>query len=412
MILNFHGGVRPDERTVYDTHNIEYITDCSAVCISANDDAYAVIDAGTEVKKGTLVGYSDETPVYAPISGIFRGKGNISGGEYFVIVSDRKNEESAPFEPESRALTSLSREDITESAKKLAIYDARSGMPLWRLLEKLQKCRRVVIDCTESDAKSAINYRLCVEKAKSIVGGAKILLQATGALKCVFAVEYYRTEPIEALAEFAYDDKLFAAATLAEKYPYTDSSLMYALYIKTLKSGEAALDKGVLIVSAETACALYDAMVSGMPQTVRYISYCGRDASSGGNICVPRGITLRDILLCFDSNDKNSVNIENSLLSGKRFESAVSDSTRAIINVIPDEKPRAVCVSCGKCIEACPVRLVPRDVLTGTNTKLEKRCIECGACEFICPSGIPLLKLIKNKEEPDMPEENNLTEVE
>ena len=394
MILNFRGGVRPDQRTIYAKQKIKYVNDLQALCIEAKDGAEAAIKAGSAVSKGTLIGFSEDTPVYSPVSGLFRGIGIISDGRYFVIVSDGKRTEDIPFEPETRPLDTLTHDDITESAKKLAIYDSRTGQPLWKLLENAKKCRRVVIDCTESDPKSAINYRLCIEKAKSIVGGAKILIRATDALKCVFALEHYRNAPVEALSEYAYDERLFAAAPLEEKYPYTDSVLMYALYIKTLKNGETPLDHGVLIVSAETACALYDAMVSGMPQTGRYIAYCGETLASGGNIYVPRGATLRDISALFAPSAKGSVTVENSLLSGKRVIGAISDSTRAIITAKPKSKPRALCISCGKCVESCPAGLVPRDILTSKKNNLSRYCINCGACEFVCPSGIPLAGLI------------------
>jgi electron transport complex protein RnfC len=409
MILNFRGGVRPDHRTIYAKQKIKYINDMAALCIEARDDARAAIKAGDAVYKGTLIGHSDDTPVYSPVSGIFRGVGTISDGRYFVIISDGKGIESAPFEPETRPLDSLTHDDITEAAKKFAIYDSRSGLPLWKLLENAKKFKRVVIDCTESDPKSAISYRICIEKAKSVVGGAKILVRATDALKCVFAIEHYRNVPVSALAEYAHDERLFAAAPLAEKYPYTDSALMYALYIKTLKKGETPLDHGVLIVSAETAAALYDAMVSGMPQTGRYIGICGEDLASGGNVYIPRGATIRDISALFAPSDKDSVTVENSLLSGKRVVGAINDSTRTIITVKPKTKPRALCVSCGKCIEVCPVGLVPRDILSSNNNTLSKYCTRCGACEFVCPSGIPLARLINKSAETA---KNKTTEVE
>ena len=97
---------------------------------------------------------------------------------------------------------------------------------------------------------------------------------------------------------------------------------------------------------------------------------------------------------------------------GKPFVGAISDMTRAIITVKPDSKPRALCVACGKCVEVCPVGLVPRDILSVKKNTLSRYCIECGCCEFVCPSGIPLVKLIKNNAEAVVDDENDDTEVE
>ena len=395
MILDFPGGARPTERTHLGKKEIEYITDCSAICINAGYDRELLCAVNEQVKRGTLIGKNGETPVYSPISGIFRGVMVLEGVEYFVVTADGSEGEEHYFEPESRPLTELTFEDIKESAKKFAITDTRSGIPLWKLLERTNgNCTRVVIDGTESDAASAINYRLGIEQAKAIVGGAKILLKATGALKCVFAAEYYRSAAFAEIAKYASDEKIFAMAQLDEKYPYGDFALMYALYVKKLNKGQTALDEGVLIVAPETAIALYNSMISGIPQLDRYVTVCGDGIKNGANLCVPRGITLRDISNICGGLKEGHFFAENSLLSGKTITGAVCDGTHALIAVKPTERTRTDCIACGECAEVCPVSLIPRDVLAGDGKRMVKYCIGCGACEYICPSNIPLLALI------------------
>lgn len=398
MILDFKGGVRPDERTRFGKKKIEYVPSVSAVCIKADPTSRAYIESGSEVLRGTLIGETDGTPVFSSIAGVFNGLTEIEDELYFAIVNKGQSGEEIPFSPETRSINELTNEDVATSARKFGIIDMRSGQPLWKLIEKANGCRRVVIDCTESDSKSAINYRLCLEKAKSAVGGAKVLLKATGALKCVFAAEFYRKGAFSSLLEYASDEKLFAMAELNEKYPYGDNALMSAIYLKELKSGETPIDKGILIVGIETAVALYDAMTSGMPFVDRYISVCGNGIENGGNFKAPRGITIRDISSLCGHRIPGSVLVENSLLSGSVAKGAVSDTTSAIISVFPERKKRTSCISCLKCIEVCPVGLIPSDVLFGDPRRLRKSCIECGCCEFICPSGIPLLSLINREE--------------
>ncbi len=398
MILNFPGGARPVERTHLGKKEIKHVTECSATCLRAERDRELTCAINQQVKRGTLIGKNGETPVYSPIAGIFRGVMVLEGVEYFVVTADGSDGEEIPFEPESRSLNELGFEDIKESAKKFGIADTRSGIPLWKLLESVNgKCTRVVIDGTESDASSAINYRLGIEQAKAIVGGAKILLKATGAIKCVFAAEYYRSAAFAEIAKYATDDKIFALAQLDEKYPYGDFALMYALYVKKLNKGQTALDEGVLIVAPETAIALYNSMISGMPQLDRYITVCGDGIKNGANLCVPRGITLHDISNICGGLEESYFFAENSLLSGKPISGAVYDSTHALIAVKPTERISTDCIACGECAEVCPVNLLPSDVLAGDGKRMNKYCIGCGACEYICPSNIPLLALI-NKE--------------
>ena len=70
------------------------------------------------------------------------------------------------------------------------------------------------------------------------------------------------------------------------------------------------------------------------------------------------------------------------------------------ISFKPEE---TVCIRCGKCVEACPVGLMPfaiaSQVRDGDYHEMKKLhvldCIECGSCAYICPARIPLLDYCK-----------------
>lgn len=57
------------------------------------------------------------------------------------------------------------------------------------------------------------------------------------------------------------------------------------------------------------------------------------------------------------------------------------------------------CIRCGMCEQACPVGLLPQQMLwAAKNRELDAAelhnlndCIECGACAYVCPSRIPLV---------------------
>lgn len=397
MVLNFHGGAKINAERLFAQAEIKNIDTCSAICIAAGKESEISIPVGEDVLVGTLLGFSDGTPVYSSVAGRFNGLLELEGNEYFVVMNGGETGQEQIYEPETRALTDLSREDIIFAARQFAVIDPRSGRPLWELLSQAENCGRLVIDCTEPFAHSAINYRLCIEKSKSLVMGSKILLHCISALKCVFAVEQSKKSVTPALSEFANDDKLFAIAPMEEKYPYGDRGLMYGIYVKTLAENQTAVDQGVLIVGAEAAIALYDSMISGIPQTYRYITLCGDGLENGGNFKVPRGITMHDIAEICGGLPENKLLIENTLLSGSPIGGVINDSTMAIIAYEPKERKRTECISCGGCSGACPVKLFPNEILLG-NKSLKEKCIACGACEYICPCGIPLLELIQKEE--------------
>jgi electron transport complex protein RnfC len=61
------------------------------------------------------------------------------------------------------------------------------------------------------------------------------------------------------------------------------------------------------------------------------------------------------------------------------------------------------CLRCGKCIEVCPVNLMPTRL--SQYSKLQRFedaeasgilvCMECGCCAYECPANIPLVQWIK-----------------
>ncbi len=397
MILNFQGGVKIEAQRFFTEKEIENIPDCSAVCIKANSNSKLALETGSSVLCGTLLGYTEDTPVYSPIAGVFNGIIELEEDIYFVVINQGEEGVCSSFSPETRPLLTLTREDIIASARQFGVMDARNGRPLWKLISEAKNCTRLVVDCTDSFIHSAINHRLCIEKTKSLVGGAKVILHAISALKCVFAMEYTKKTALEALNLFATDKQLFAIASLEEKYPYGDRGLMDAIYVKTLENGKTPVDENVLIVGIEAVIALYDAMVSGNPQTHRYISVCGKNGEKGGNLRVPRGITFHDIAQLCDLDETDLI-IENSLLSGSPIKGSINDNTISLISAEDSEKKQTDCISCGKCANVCPVRLFPAEIINDEDQHITDTCISCGACEYVCPAGIPLLKIIKKTE--------------
>ena len=61
------------------------------------------------------------------------------------------------------------------------------------------------------------------------------------------------------------------------------------------------------------------------------------------------------------------------------------------------------CMKCGKCVEVCPVNLLPlyiqQRALKGLYDDAEAfhalDCIECGSCSFVCPARRPLVEAIR-----------------
>jgi len=69
----------------------------------------------------------------------------------------------------------------------------------------------------------------------------------------------------------------------------------------------------------------------------------------------------------------------------------------------PLEDGYGPCISCARCVDACPLGLEPDQVSIRVEAgkSLESgpfgalECYECGSCSYVCPSGRPLLQFMQ-----------------
>jgi electron transport complex protein RnfC len=66
------------------------------------------------------------------------------------------------------------------------------------------------------------------------------------------------------------------------------------------------------------------------------------------------------------------------------------------------------CIRCGRCLEHCPMNLIPTQIMKYVKNNMLAEaeaqgaldCVECGCCQYSCPAKIPLvhwIRLGKNK---------------
>ena len=67
-----------------------------------------------------------------------------------------------------------------------------------------------------------------------------------------------------------------------------------------------------------------------------------------------------------------------------------------------ESKLEPVCIRCGRCVDACPMKLLPLDIAAYVSCGNIDRaqmfgassCIECGICTHVCPGGLPVTQLV------------------
>ena len=161
--------------------------------------------------------------------------------------------------------------------------------------------------------------------------------------------------------------------------------------------------------------AIYEAVYHGKPLTERVVTISGDCLNRPGNYLVKIGATIKDIVEQYGIElymDPKKIIVGGPMMgfSQPSMDVSVLKSTSGIL-FLSDHHVKTFeeeqCIKCAKCVDTCPVNLVPTDIMKNVkNNKWDKMeelyvpdCMECGACAYTCPARIPLVQYIKEGKE-------------
>jgi electron transport complex protein RnfC len=144
----------------------------------------------------------------------------------------------------------------------------------------------------------------------------------------------------------------------------------------------------------------------------RVVTFAGPGIKKPGNYIVPLGTPLRFALDYVGYTGDAGHIILGGPMMGNTVASLDVPTTKGVTGVVVldkavDEKaPIKVspCIRCGRCLEACPVKLNPsqmgRLAAKGQYDVMQEKfhlndCFECGSCSYVCPSNIPLVQYFR-----------------
>ena len=405
MIITYAGGIRiPPRSEKIKTELTLHEAGTVYLLLGGAEETYALaVNEGENVLAGARVAtLGDETPVYASVAGKVTGVFEREGMHYVAIEQDREldGEVRTVREPETKKLADMSGEELLDAVRTLGIKDAWTGDYLWRRASRVMgNTRRIVIDTTDDSAWSCTGYRTAIAHPGDVLSGAKILLHMLGASRIVLLVDCEKKKLFDAFDVLINDPKLMVVAQSDVKYPMCDQTVYASIYVKHLPYDRSAEEEGVFIVRAQTAVALYQAMLTGKPHLVQTLTAAGEGFGKNALMHVPFGTTWDKILETAQFKGGAYMTRVGSLLDKREAVGVPDGKTEAVFADVPDEREEMHCISCGKCAEVCPMRLEPYRILRTKNVKtaqlLKKNCIGCGCCDYICYANIALRERIR-----------------
>jgi electron transport complex protein RnfC len=280
-----------------------------------------------------------------------------------------------------------------------------------KLRGALAKVHTLVINAAECEPFITADHALMREHAGEIITGIRMLLQITGAAKCLIGIEDNKPDARDAMLaaiDAAFDDRI----TLVEvptKYPSgAEKQLIWLLTGTEVPSGRITIQSGIMCQNVGTARAIARAILHGEALVSRVTTVTGAALGRPCNMEVLIGTPVAELLAQCDLDESRlSRVISGGPLMGFHLphtDLPIIKITNCIIATteaeLPSPAPQQACIRCGFCTDVCPVSLLPQQLYWFSRSKeLEKAtqhnimdCIECGACAYVCPSHIPLVQ--------------------
>jgi electron transport complex protein RnfC len=378
-----------------------------------------VVKKGDNVTRGQLVaepaGYVSAT-VHAPCAGVVKAieeMPTVSGRTTTVIaIETTGNEEPAAGQGLGNEWTMRSPRELVEIVARAGIVGmGGAGFPTHVKLAPPEgkTIDTLIVNGAECEPYLTADHRLMIEEAGKIWEGIAIIRRILGVKRVFIGIEDNKPNAIKAmqarLTDTNGDVKL---ATLKTKYPQgAEKQLIQTLTGREAPSGGLPMDVGALVENVATAAAIRDAVIEGLPLTHRVVTVTGDCVHSPGNVLAPIGTTLKDLVdFCGGLKRQPAKIICGGPMMGKTLpslEPGIDKTTSGILLLSGAHVARFTsmpCIACGRCVAACPMRLMPcllsefieNQDFESAGTYGVKDCIECGLCAFVCPAYRPMVQ--------------------
>ena len=425
-LLTFKGGIHPDDGK-------SLAKDKAIVDVKPKGDlvypvsqhigapANPVVAVGDHVLKGQMIAEAGgfvSAPIYASVSGTVKAIAphlNPTGGRVNSIVIENDGEYKEVEYPAVTPLEDMSKEDILNAIGTAGVVGmGGAGFPTRVKLspKEPEKIDYIIANCAECEPYITADYRTMIETPEKLVGGMKIILRLFDNAKGIFGVEDNKPDCIEKLRELTKDEPRMEVLALKTKYPQgAERQLIYATTGRKINSSMLPADVGCIVDNVDTVVAIYRAVTDGRPLMERIITVTGDAVANPRNFRVPIGMSYQELLDVAGGfkQDPEKIICGGPMMGFGMFDLNVptTKTSTALLALTQDDVSAmepSPCINCGRCVEACPGRIVPSLLATYAEHFDEEsfvehngmECCECGCCSFVCPAKRPLTQEIKS----------------
>jgi electron transport complex protein RnfC len=164
-------------------------------------------------------------------------------------------------------------------------------------------------------------------------------------------------------------------------------------------------DAGCLVDNVDTVVSIGNAVCKSIPLLRRIMTISGDAYNETANLNVRFGISYQEVVNAvggFKTNPEKMISGGPMMgLPIFSLDMPVTKNSSALLAFSKDplsKQKETNCINCGRCVNACPINLVPTRMFKAAKKgnfdeyiKLNgQECITCGCCSFVCPAKKPL----------------------
>ena len=351
-------------------------------------------------------------PVHASVSGTViavekRPTPSGTMGTCVVIESDGRDA-VCPALKKRTSIGDLTGEELTAIIREAGITGmGGAGFPTnVKISSGLGKVDTVIVNGAECEPYITADDHLMRESPERVIGGLRVIQKILRPERTAIGIEANKPEAIASMK--AAIDGSMELLSLRVRYPQgAEKQMIQAVTGRFVPPGGLPAAVGCAVFNVATCAAIYDAVYEGMPLVRRAITVTGRAIARPSNFLAPIGTLYSDLVEAAGGFSSPPYKI---LCGGPMMGIAQStldcgtikgnNALTCFSQADNHEVAEPHCIRCGKCLDVCPMHLMPlylhRARIKGDTRRLEELhvmdCIECGSCAYNCPANIHLVQ--------------------
>lgn len=423
--LTFKGGIHPnDSKSATNQIPIRELAPPDTLYFPMQQHIGAplssLVSVGDTVKMGQKIADSDaymSVPLHASVSGTVKDIGLYlypTGLKMPTIVIENDGKDT-PEEPlNTKTLEELAPKELVGLVREAGIVGmGGAGFPTHVKLSPPpeKKITYIIVNGAECEPYLTSDHRVMLEQPEDVIFGLRAVMKIFSLNEAYIGIEENKPDAISAISSAAEKAKGIHVLTLAKKYPQgAEKQLIRAVTGREVPSGGLPMDVGCVVINVDTAVEISRAVRLGLPLMRRVVTVAGGAVKHPANFRVRIGTPFRYVIEQaggFIEEPKKIVMGGPMMgISGYSLDVPVVKGTSGILAFTESEvsiRSTSNCIRCGKCVEVCPMNLIPAMLSAHSIRKnLEQcekyhlmDCIECGSCSYICPAQRHLVQSIR-----------------